>query len=659
VGVTGVLFLEILVLLAAAVFAVALFHRLRLPSVLAYLLVGAVVGPHALAWVPDVEYNRALAEFGIVFLLFTIGLNFSLPQILALRHLVFGLGTAQVILSTAGVGLIAWLAGLPPVAAFVTGAVFAQSSTTIISKLLTDQGEEQSRHGRLALGMSVFQDITAVPFVIVIPVLGAAYAGSLLTELGWATLKAAAALALIFFAGRRLLKPLFHEIAARRSPELFTLTVLLVTLAAASLTQSLGLSLGLGAFLAGMMLGETEFRHQIEATIRPFRDVLLGLLFVTIGMLLDPALLPDLWHWALLAAAALLAVKTLIVTGLVRTAGLDARNAWSTAIVLAVGGEFGFALLAIALGANVISAADAQIVLMAVLLSMLGGTFLIRYNAVLARWVSPQKPKEPQAGGAPTPDLMERLRGHVLICGYGRVGQSVGRFLDAEGISYVALDLDITRVREAWAAGLPVYYGESTERDMLEAVGLVSARMLLVSFDDFSATLKVLHHARALRPDLPVVVRTRDESHVDELLAAGATEVIPETLEASVMIGSQVLLLADVPPSRVLRRLRELREDRYRLLRGFFRAEDPLTRLAGDERDRLHCVALPEGATSAGRTLEEVNLQQEGVMVTAIRRGEERNLSPDPAARLQAGDVLVLFGSPEDLERAEMRLLKS
>lgn len=339
-------FTEILILLIFSVVVVAIFNRLRLPSSLGYLLVGIIAGPHALALVQDAENIRILAEFGIVFLLFTIGLNFSLPQIMAIRHTVFGFGTSQVVLTTAVVACIAWLAGLSPAAAFVIGAVFAQSSTTIISKQLLEQDEDKSRHGRLSIAMSVFQDVTAVPFVVIIPVLGTVASGAIALPLGMALFKALSAIMIAYFAGHWLLRPLFHEVAARRSPELFTLTVLLVTLVAAGTTQALGLSMALGAFLAGMMLGDTEFRHQIESTIRPFRDVLLGLFFVTIGMLLNISIIPAIWHWAAVSAVGLILVKTILVFMIVRIGGIDPATAIRIGIVLAVGGEFGFALLA-------------------------------------------------------------------------------------------------------------------------------------------------------------------------------------------------------------------------------------------------------------------------------------------------------------------------
>jgi CPA2 family monovalent cation:H+ antiporter-2 len=648
-------FAQILLLLGVAVAIVVAFQRLRIPSSLGYFLVGVLLGPHTAGPVVEAPQIRALAEFGIVFLLFTIGLNFSLPKIHALRHQVLGLGTAQVVFTTVAVGLGAWLTGLPVAAAFVIGAVFAQSSTTIISKQLAEQGEENSRHGRLGVAMSVFQDVTAVPFVVAIPVLGMA-ADTLAASLGLALGKAVLAFALVFFAGRRLLRPLFHVVAEQRSAELFTLTVLFVSLMAAWTTHSLGLSMAFGAFLVGMMLGETEFRHQVESTIRPFRDVLLGLFFVVIGMMLDPSEILLIWHWALAGAAALLMIKAVLVMQIVRWAGIDTLTAWRTGLLLAVGGEFGFALLAIALDAGAIEPHDGQIALTSVLFSMIVAPVLIRYNHAIATWLVARMGRMPaQAVPKREIETTERFRDHVIICGYGRIGQSVAHFLEEEGIPYVALDLDPSRVKEAHTAGEPVFYGDAAERDILEAVGVSSARLVVISHEDIAAALKVLHHVRALRPDLPVMARTRDESHVEELRAAGATEVVPETLEAGLMIASQALLLLDVPLSRVVRRIQAQRSGRYQLLRELFPG-DTLTE-GREERgsDRLLPVVLSPDSPSVGRMLNEIRF--DGVVATALVRNGKRQLSPPGETRLEAGDVVVLFGAPDDLRRVERALL--
>jgi CPA2 family monovalent cation:H+ antiporter-2 len=654
---------QVLILLVTAVVVVVVFHRLRIPSSLGYLLVGVLLGSYTPGPVIDAQPVRYLAEFGIVFLLFAIGLNFSMPQIHAMRHVLLGLGTAQVLLTTAAVGLVAWLLGLPATAAFVVGAVFAQSSTTIIVKQLTEQGEENSRHGRLAIALNVFQDVTAVPFLVIFPVLATVAAdtssgmGAMASALGLAFAKAVFALVLVFIAGRWLLRPLFYLVAEQRSTEVFTMTVLLVSLAAAWTTHSLGLSMAFGAFLAGMMLGETEFRHQVESAIRPFRDVLVGLFFVGIGMLFDPSSLPQIWHWALLGAVILVLLKTLLVAQIVSIAGMDAMTAWRTAWVLAEGGEFGFALLAIALGVGIIDRQAGQVVLTAVLFSMIAAPFLIRYNHALARLCAPRPARAVEES---TPQSLATnvgaLRDHVIVCGFGRIGQGVARFLEEERIPYVALDLDTERVRAAHIAGERVFYGDAGERDILEAVGVGTARLVVVSHEDVSSAKKVLHHVRTLRPDLPVMVRTRDERPVEELRAVGATEVVPETLEAGLMIAVHALVLLDVPLARVVRRMQELREDRYHLLRELFRGDSaPIEEAEEGSTDELRPVELLPESPAVGRALDELGL--EGVAITAMVRGGQRRLTPPGDTRLEAGDVVVLFGAADELERAERALV--
>lgn len=647
---------QILLLLGLSVVIITAFQRLRVPTSLGYLLVGLLLGPYTIGPVVDSRYIQGFAEFGIVFLLFTIGLNFALPQLHRLRHQVLLLGTGQVVLTTAVVGFIAWLVGLPVAAAFVVGAVFAQSSTTIITKQLTDQGEENSRHGRLGTALSVFQDITAVPFVVVIPVLGMSLGAEALTwSLFWALGKAVLAFLIVFFVGRWLARPLFRAVTARRSAELFTLTVLFVSLTAAWITHSLGLSLAFGAFLAGMILGETEFRHQVESTVRPFRDVLLGLFFVGIGMLFGPSAILQIWHWALASAMVLLLSKTLLVALLVRWSGVDTLTAWRTGLLLAVGGEFGLALLALALAAQVIDVEAGQITLTAVLFSMILAPFFIRYNQAIASVLVNRKNRaqEPNAPSVSV-EATGSFRDHVIICGYGRIGQSVGRFLEEENIPFVALDLDSLKVNDAHTAGEPAFYGDACERDILEAVGVSAARLVVISHEDVAATVKALHHIRSLRPDLPVMVRTRDETHVEELLGAGASVVVPETLEASLMIASHALLQLKVPLSRVVRRMQEQRNQRYQMLRELYRGDALTAGPDEQDADRLRPIALPSDSPSAGRKLADINFER--VVVTALVRDGERLLSPPAETRLAPGDVLVLFGAPDDLNRAEQCL---
>ena len=552
---------QILLLLGVAVTVVVTFQRLHIPTSLGYLLVGVILGPHTIGPAVYMPEFRALAEFGVVFLLFTIGLNFSLPQLHALRHQVLGLGTGQVVFTTTVVGIIVWLAGLPAVAAFVIGAVFAQSSTTIIGSQLAEQGEENTHHGRYGLAMSVFQDVTAVPFLVIIPVLGLSVGVDVLAgALGWAFAKAVLAFALVFFVGRWLLRPLFHIVAERRSAEVFTLAVLLVALLAAWTTSSLGLSLAFGGFLAGMMLGETEFRHQVESSIRPFRDVLLGLFFVGIGMRFDPTAIPLIWHWVMLGALLILVSKTLIVAAMVRKSGLDALVAWRTGLLLAVGGEFGLALIAIALDASVIGAQLGQVAITSVLLSMILGALLIRFNGAIAtRLVGVPRNDMP-----PALDLMEAPEQQVVIGGYGRVGHTIAVLLQARGIPFVAFDTDLKRVAQGRADGHPVSYGDISDPGLLSTIHVERASLVVITVDRSATALGAISSLRKMCPQVPVIARARDLETSSHFLAAGATHAYPEAIEASLHLGETALKILHVSDADIDQVIQDVRDWGYK-----------------------------------------------------------------------------------------------
>ena len=553
---------QILLLLGVTVVVVLAFQRLHIPTSLGYLLVGVILGPHTIGPTVNVPEFKIIAEFGVVFLLFSIGLNFSLPQLHALRHQVLGLGTGQVAFTTVVVGVVAWVAGLPVAAAFVIGAVFAQSSTTIIGSQLAEQKEENSPHGRLGLAMSVFQDVTAVPFLVVIPVLGLAVGADLLAvELGWAMTKALVAFALVFYLGRWLLRPLFHLVTRRRSAEVFTLAVLLVALLAAWTTFSLGLSLAFGAFLAGMMLGETEFRHQVESSIRPFRDVLLGLFFIGIGMLFEPAAIPRIWHWALGGALLLLVSKTLLVALMVKKSGIDTLTAWRTALLLAVGGEFGLALLAIALDAKVIDLAVGQIALTAVLFSMIAGALLIRFNHVIATQLVRVRSDADQGVADRSADPPETK---VIIGGYGRVGHTIAVLLADSGVPFVAFDTDPKRVAQGRADGHPVHYGDISDAELLAAVHVDRAALVVITVDDHANALRTVAVLRSSCPHVPIIARARDLESSSQLLSAGVTHVYPEAIEASLRLGATALRMLSIPTDDIDRMLQDVRDWDYK-----------------------------------------------------------------------------------------------
>ena len=652
-------FNSILVLLGVAVVLIALFRYLRLPQVLAYLCAGIVVGPYGMGWIPDLASTRTLAEFGLVFLMFTVGLEFSLPKLIAMKNVVFGLGGAQVLISCFVFGLAAWLLGVSAEGAIVIGGMLAMSSTAIVMKLLTEQLEQNSRHGRHAISVLLFQDLIVVPFLILIPALAGDTGQSVWTELGWALLKSVLVLVGIFLVGRWLLRPFFHEVASARLREYFMLAVLLLTLASAWITELAGLSLALGAFLAGMMMGETEYRHQVEGDILPFRDILLGLFFVTIGMMLDLSVVRQMWLWVFLSTAGIIVFKTLLVLGLGRLFAMETGVALRTGLVLSQVGEFAFALILQANHFHLFSAGTSQVVLASIILSMMVAPLIVRHNGRVAKWLVPGYTHAREGNLDVIRAEAGHANQHVIICGYGRSGQNLAWMLEQEGIPSLALDLDPVRVRDARDGGKPVVYGDATRRDVLEAAGLPRAMALVISFYDVSAALKILETTRMVRPDMPVIVRTMDDAALDRLKAAGATEVVPESLEGSLMMGSHLLLLMGVPVSRIVRYVRDVRTDRYRMLRGFFHGEDIYD--DGKEKqayqERLHSVTLPPGANAVGKLIADLHLEESGVSVSAVRRGGIRGPEPAPETKLSAGDVLVLFGAPEALEEAEKILL--
>lgn len=650
---------EVLWLLTGSVVVVLALKRANLPPILGYLVVGMALGPSALGFVESAEDTRLLAEFGVVFLLFTLGLEFSLPRMLVMRAEVFVLGGAQVILTALVVGLAGWLAGLDPAGAVVVGGVMAMSSTAIVIKQLSDQLEIGRVHGRLAVGVLLFQDLAIVPFLVLIPALSASGTAPALLDVVIAIAKGAAAVFVVILAGRFLLRPLFHELGRARIAELFTLTVLLVVLGAAWATHAAGLSFALGAFLAGMMLAETEYRHQVEMDIRPFRDILLGLFFITVGMLVDFRRFYE--QFALISVLVILLVlgKALLTTLLSRRLAGNWHDACRSALVTAQGGEFGLALLTLALRDSVLPEEIGEPLLVAIVISMALSPLLIRHNDRLAELLF-RSGKDPVA--TITDDMIVdsvAQRDHVLICGFGRVGQNVARILDDENFEYIALDLDPYRVRSARQAGDPVFFGDAGRPDILAAVGVNKASTVVVSFSDPVVALKILRSVRKLRPDVPILVRTRDDSYLDELQEAGATAVVPETLEASLVLVSHVLALLDLPASRISSRLQGIRDHRYSVLRNIFRREDarPIDE-THSLREELKTVSVPEGAHAIDRSIGELALQEAGISITALRRDGIVGHQPDPDTRLKAGDILVLYGTPESLEQAEELLLR-
>jgi CPA2 family monovalent cation:H+ antiporter-2 len=647
-----------LLYLLAAVIGVVACRSLKLPPMLGYLSAGVLIGPHALALAQNSEGIRHLGEFGVVFLMFVIGLEFSLPKLRAMRQHVFGLGLLQVMLTmsiaTAGALLLARL--LPPAwqlgwqTALALSGALTMSSTAIVVKLMSERLELESEHGKRVMGVLLFQDLAVVPLLVLIPALGAP-PETLFKALSIALLKATFLVGVLLYGGPRVMRWWLTLVARRRSEELFMLNLLLVTLGLAWLTELAGLSLALGAFIAGMLVSETEYKHQVETDIRPFHDVLLGLFFITIGMSLD-------WHivverWALVAVllvlplAFKLGLVTLLARGLGATTGVSLR----AGLYLAQAGEFGFVLLTLAQDRSLLPPWLANPVLASMVLSMLATPFIIMYsNAIVRKLVASDWMQQSLQMTSIARKTINTAQ-HVIICGYGRCGQNLARILEREGIPYMALDLDPDRVRQAAAAGDSVVFGDAARLQALMAAGLARASAVVVTYLDVPGALKVLANTRAHAPQVPVIVRTQDDLDLEKLQAAGATEVVPEAIEGSLMLASHALALVGVPMRRVIRVVQDLRDARYNLLRGYFHGADDDR---GDEIDheRLNSFTLTPGARAVGRALGQLALHAVGVRIVGIRRhsGTAASLADDTV--LDDGDTLVLSGKPEALALA-------
>ena len=662
---SGMSALEITLLyLLAAVLGVVVCRSFKLPPMLGYLAVGVVIGPNALALSQNSEGVRHLGEFGVVFLMFVIGLEFNLPKLRAMRKHVFGLGLLQVAVTIVGASLITLgLAKLSPnlwgmgwQAAVALSCALAMSSTAIVVKLMVERLEMESEHGKRVMGVLLFQDLAVVPLLVLIHALGAS-GENLGNALAVAGVKAAVLVTLLLVGGQHIMRRWLTLVARRKSDELFVLNLLFITLGLSWLTEMAGLSLALGAFIAGMLISETEYKHQVEMDIRPFHDVLLGLFFISIGMLLDWRLVLERWPVVLLLLVVPTFLKAALVMLLARVLGATTGMAMRTALYLAQAGEFGFVLLTLAQQHSLVPPALLNPILASMVLSMLATPFIVMYsNRIVMKFVANEWLQQSLQMTSIARKSINANR-HVIICGYGRCGQNLARMLEGENIPYMALDLDPDRVRQAAAAGDSVVFGDAARLQALMAAGLARASAVVVTYLDEAAALKVLANTHAHAPQVPVIVRTQDDHSLEKLRTAGATEVVPEALEGSLMLASHALALVGVPMRRVIRIVQDQRDARYNLLRGFFHGadDDSVDEL---KHERLATFTLPIGAKAIGRTISFFALHVLGVRVVSLRRADSKPVAFDDETTLEGGDTLVLSGKADTLAVAEQKLLK-
>lgn len=657
------IFKYILILLSCSVICVVICRRLHLPAIIGYLFVGMIAGPGGVGWLPTIEDMNHLAEFGIVFLMFTLGLEFSIPRLIATKRILLGVGGLQVLVCTGIAAAIDWLLGLNIIQSIIVGGGLALSSTAVVVKQLTEQKKQHTPYGSMAINILLFQDLAAVGFLILIPAFSSGATSPLHITFLVTLIKGLFAFISMTLLSIWVLKPLFHEVAKARSTELFMLATLLVALSAAGVTYYLDLSMALGAFLGGLMLGETEFRHQIELDIRPFRDVLLGLFFVVIGANLNLTILPSIFGEVMLLLIALIVGKMIIIAGIVKSfSNLSAKAALRTGIILAHGGEFTFVILTEAIDSDLLQSGQRPVLYSAVALSIMCAPLLIRYNKKIANILTGDKKdniNQKEYSSSILSYHAAELQNHVILCGYGRVGQILARFLDQENIPWVALDMDPMRLSKSSIAGEYAFYGDATSPETMLSAGLSRARMVVITFSEEAPALETVKHVREMRLDVPLFVRTQDDSNLNAFQEAGATEVVPETLESSLMLASHLLLTLGVPTKKIIDKIRTIHADRYEILRGMYRGEDDHIMIEDQEESRrsLHSIFVPEGANAINKPLSSLAPDDEEFFIKSLKRNDERISDPGLDTLIHAGDVIVIFATPEETVAIEEQIL--
>ena len=642
-----------LLLLCLSVPTVWMLRHFHMPPLLGYLAVGILAGPHAANWIPADAALDTLAEIGLVFLLFTVGLEFSIPRLLAMGKTVFGLGFSQVLITTLLGGAVAWCSGIDWQAALVVGGILALSSTAIVARQLGEQLELHTRHGQLSIGVLLFQDLAVIPLLVVIPIL--ATGGPLTLAITIAFAKGLLAFLLMYLVGHYLLQPFFQHVANTHSAELFTLATLSVALAAAWLTHQLDLSLALGAFLAGLTLSETEYRRQIEIDIRPFRDVLMGLFFISVGTQFNLSTIYSDFFWVASLTAVLVLGKAAATAILTRLHGYDATVALHTGFILGQGGEFGFAILVVALQNHILTAAESQPVIAAIVTSMLIAPVLIRFHYPLSILILRRRGNTANHAQNLYSHCM-KLHHHVVICGFGRIGQNLALFLRDNSIEYVGLDLNQKLIGEAREAGETVFHGDSTHRKTLLHAGLRRARALVITFDNEGVAKRIIRNSKSIHGELPIIVRSQHDHNMRRLLDVGATNVVPESFESSMMLAEQVLEQLGVAREQAMSLMETARQDEYRRIKAVFHGEienHPLDTHAV----MLRSVIIPANSFSDGKTLGVLALDRYQVNVTALRREQQKIDRPPLDTTLQEGDTVVIQGTMRQTQQAERHLL--
>jgi monovalent cation:H+ antiporter-2, CPA2 family len=657
---------NLLLIYTVSIAVVFLFHQFRLPSIAGFLVAGALIGPHGLNLISDIETVQVLAEIGIVLLLFTIGIEFSLKHLASLRRLLFIAAPIQVggviAIALAG-GLVA---GLPAPQAIFWGFLLSLSSTAIVLKALAASGDSDSPHGRATVGILVFQDLAVVPMILLTPILAApsdGAVGSVLLTLGKSILVVGCIVAGAWFAVPRLLE----HIVRSRSRELFLLTVIVMCLGIAWLTSLGGLSLALGAFIAGLVISESEYSHQAMAEVLPFRDSFNSLFFVSIGVLMDWHILLEYPMMVIGLLFLVLLVKFVTGAAAVLAVSMPPRSAVMTGIALAQVGEFSFILAQVGQDDKLLSGTPYQVFLAVSVCSMIITPFLMQLSPHLGRRVEAIQRLRHWFPGQTTAHVQEaegrhlRIKDHVIIVGYGLNGRNLARVLGETEVPYIALDLDGDTVRREAAHGLPLYYGDATNPNVLRHVKIEDARVLVIAISDPFMARRAVQVARSLNSRIHIVVRTRYLRELEELHQLGADDVVPEEFETSIEIFALVLRTYNMPQDFVMRKAEQVRREGYALLRRSELPELAHHLRGGTLADvEVETCRIEEKSPAVGKTLLQLALRPKtGASIIALTRGGVTESNPSEKTKLVAGDIVVLLGSRDEIQRAMGFILAS
>ncbi|QQS47065.1 MAG: cation:proton antiporter [Acidobacteriota bacterium] len=646
-------FKDLLILLLASIPIAFISHRLRLPAIVGFMLTGILIGPSALGLIDDAHAIEMMAEIGVALLLFTIGLEFSLKNLMSMKRLVLGAGGGQVVITTLLVLGLMKLTGRPTGQDLFYGFLLALSSTAIVLKSYADRLEIDTMHGRAGIGILLFQDLCIVPMMLLIPILSGqqgATPASIALTLG----KAAAVIVGIIFAARTVVPFLLYHVVQLRSSEVFIIFVVLVSLGTAWLTSHFGLSMALGAFLAGLVLSESEYSHQIVSDILPFRDVFNSIFFISIGMLLSLTVLTQNLAVVLAWLAGIILIKMLIVTIVVRLLGYSMRISITVGIGLAQVGEFSFILAKLGNDQALIGQMDYQIFLAASILSMIATPFLIKAAPAIGQWVQSRLETEQAADEEEKAASAEKLSNHVIVVGYGMNGRNLSKVLHRVGIPYLVLELNPETVRRYQTAGVPIYFGDAGRQQVLHHFGVSRAVIMVLAISDPLTTRRAVALARELNPDLHIIVRTRYMSEVTDLFDLGASEVIPEEFETGIEIFSRVLKQYGVSRNVIENEVLEIRKEGYEMLRSTsLPVVEPGRLTEAFASSNADTVYVRHGSPSVGKTLKDLDLRHvTGVTVTAVVRNGVMDINPGSDFRLEAEDILVLIGNTDCVEKA-------